>query len=448
MSELAASSADIPPQSLEAEESILGAMLISPKAIDAVIDVLEPRGAIKFYRESHGRIYQAALALHSHGLPVDAITLTDALERTAPTNMDRERFANMLDAVGGRVRLHELAALVPATANVAHYARIVHEAWLLRSVIRIGGEIAKLGWERAGDTDTIMLDAESLLMDLRGQMEQRREETMTMYEAAEYLDAKFRDPPEEGFGIPTPWSWLPSMHGGRLYVLGAYEKDGKTVQAAHFFLNAIAHDIRTEFWTLEMSKVDMAERLAANRGLPAKRVQSGRLEDEQRALAAKIVGDFARYGKSGLIVDAPSADVATIRRQVGLRRPQFIIVDHLHQFSVRPEYERQDLEHIVRELWRIAREFDIPVLLLAQLSRSGDRKNPYPRPTAAQLRGSGMIEKVAWAVWFVWRERDERNLATEKSEFIIALNRSGTTGVRYLTFHDRETRFTEVVREG
>src|SRR5437899_6412128 len=134
--------APVPPQNLEAEESVLGAMMLSPGAIGAVSEVLD---AGDFYRESHARIYRAALALYAKGEPVDAITLVDELEERGD-----------LEDVGGRVRIHEVAALVPATANASHYARIVRETATLRGLIRAGDSIAKLGWERPGETTDLV----------------------------------------------------------------------------------------------------------------------------------------------------------------------------------------------------------------------------------------------------------------------------------------------------
>src|SRR5918999_3053033 len=134
----AAARAPVPPQNLDAEESVLGAMMLSPGAIGAVSEVLD---AGDFYRESHAKIYRAALALYAHGEPVDAITLADQLEERGE-----------LEDVGGRVRLAELAALAPATANAAHYARIIREMATLRGLISAGQEIAQLGWERPGET--------------------------------------------------------------------------------------------------------------------------------------------------------------------------------------------------------------------------------------------------------------------------------------------------------
>src|SRR5919198_2113082 len=144
--------APVPPQNLEAEESVLGAMMLSPGAIGAVSEVLD---AGDFYRESHAKIYRAALALYAKGEPVDAITLTDELEERGE-----------LDSIGGRPRLHELAALVPATANAGHYARIVREMATLRGLIRAGNEVSRLGWERPGETAHLVDRAEQIVFDL------------------------------------------------------------------------------------------------------------------------------------------------------------------------------------------------------------------------------------------------------------------------------------------
>src|SRR5512132_4155142 len=146
------SSAPVPPQNLEAEESVLGAMMLSPGAIGAVSEVLD---AGDFYRESHAKIYRASLSLYARGEPVDAITLVDELEERGD-----------LEDAGGRERIHELAALVPATANAGHYAKIVREMATLRGLIRAGGEIARLGWERPGDTTDLVDRAEQVVFDL------------------------------------------------------------------------------------------------------------------------------------------------------------------------------------------------------------------------------------------------------------------------------------------
>src|SRR5205823_1171295 len=148
-----APTAPVPPQNLDAEESVLGAMMLSPGAIGAVSEALS---ATDFYRESHAKIYRAALTLYGRGEPVDAITLVDELERRGE-----------LEAVGGKVRVHELAALVPAAANAGHYARIVREMATLRGLVRAGSEIARLGMDREGDDATELVDrAEQIIFEL------------------------------------------------------------------------------------------------------------------------------------------------------------------------------------------------------------------------------------------------------------------------------------------
>jgi replicative DNA helicase len=423
------------PQNLEAEEHVLGAMMLSPLAIVAVSAIVN---AADFFRDSHGRIYRAALELWGAGTPVDAITLTQELEQRGE-----------LDQVGGRVRLHELSLIVPASANAAHYAQIVRDNSLLRGLIRAGGEIAQLGWDREGEPADLMARAEELMDQLRAGVQGERDQIMSTWDAALYLDEKFNNPPDESAGIRGPWSFVPKMMGGRLYVLAGYTADGKTAAAAQFFDAAVADEVRSDFLTLEMSKEDLAERLASTMGLPAKRVQSGVLLEEHLPIRRAVTERLMRGAKIGRIWDSPGADLATIRAHVKASRPAdggpyLLVVDHLHQFTLRAEYERQDLEAVVQGLWRIARDFDITILLLAQLSRSGNKQHPFPVPSLSALKGSAAIEQLAWAVWFVYRERDENHLATDDGLFIVAKNRSGPTGTRKLLFHPRTVRYTEV----
>lgn len=432
-----ASPATLAPQSLEAEADILGAMMLDSRAVDAVAEVLEPDGAQKFYRQSNGVIYEVALGLHRVGLPVDAVSLYDAVAKREPRIE--------------KARIHELAGLVPVWRNAAHHAKIVREKWMLRRLALVASTIAGMGDGDGVDPAALILEAERLFEETRGQMERERDLVVSMYDAAMYLSEKFKHPPDLGSGVPTPWSFLPSMQGGRLYVLGGYPADGKTVQAHHYFRTAISAKIPTGLVTLEMAWQDLVERLAANMGLPAKRVQTGRFEDQvQRDMAANVVGRMAMFADVGKIIDAPACTVADLRRYVKTLGLRFLIVDHLHMFQLDPQHQRESIEEIIRGIWSISREFDIPVLLLAQLSRTGDKARPFPRPTMAQIKGSGAIEQLAWSVHFVWRERDEMNLPEQSgaTEYLIAKNRSGETGMRRIRFVPRETRFEEIQREG
>src|SRR6266566_6838731 len=248
-----APNATVPPQNLEAEESVLGAMLLSPGAIGSVSEILD---AGDFYRESHAKIYRAALALYAKGEPVDAITLTDELEERSE-----------LEAVGGRVRLHELAALVPATANAAHYARIVRETATLRGLIRAGGEISRLGWDRPGEAVDLVDQAEQIVFDLSQQrvsgefthidqlLKESFERITQLYEAG--VDVT---------GTPSGYRDLDRLTSGfqpgNLIIIAARPSMGKSALALCMAANiAVRNNLPVALFTLEMSKAEVTQRL-------------------------------------------------------------------------------------------------------------------------------------------------------------------------------------------
>src|SRR5881409_3179741 len=249
----AATAAPVPPQNLEAEESVLGAMLLSPGAIGAVSEVLD---ASDFYRESHAKMYRAALGLYAKGEPVDAITLVDELEERSE-----------LEDVGGRVRVHELAALVPATANAAHYARIVREMATLRGLIRAGGEIARLGWERPGDAIDLVDRAESVIFDLSQQrvsgefthidalLKESFERITSLYEAGADVT-----------GTPSGYRDLDRLTSGfqpgNLIIVAARPSMGKSGLGLCMAANlAVREERPVAIFTLEMSKSEVTQRL-------------------------------------------------------------------------------------------------------------------------------------------------------------------------------------------
>lgn len=409
-------------------------MMISDAAITATADILV---ASDFFRDSHGLMFQTMVDMWGEGTPVDAVTLVAELEQEGK-----------LKLVGGKARVYEIARLVPASANVRHYASIVRDASFRRGLIAAAGQIAECGWDSEGDNSEKLQAAETLLDELRKHRDGReQDELVTLHDAAIHLEEKFRNPPDESAWMPGPWSFVPRLGPGRLYVLGGYPADGKTSTGLQFGQKAANAGFSVTALTLEMSKWDLAERLASTMGLPAKEVATGQIHESRLPLVRSVLGEMVKIAPNFRIWDNPSADVSSIRAHVKTVRPNLLIVDHLHQFHLRAEYERQDLEEVVRGLWRTAREFDMTVLLLAQLSRSGDKKHPFPAPTLSALKGSGAIEQLAWAVWFVYRLRDQDNLPGDDSQFICAKNRSGTTGIRRLMFHPHTVMFTEVIRE-
>src|SRR3712207_1764813 len=263
----------VPPQNLDAEESVLGAMMLSPGAIGAVSEILD---AGDFYRESHARIYRAALALYAKGEPVDAITLVDELEERGE-----------LEEAGGRVRIHELAALVPATANAAHYARIVSEMATLRGLIGAGQEIARLGWERPGETTDLVDRAEQVIFELsqnRTTSEFSHIEAL-LKESFERITALY----EAGVdvtGTPSGFRDLDRITSGfqpgNLIIVAARPSMGKSALALCMSANlGVRYEVPVALFTLEMSKAEVTQRLMCSEAkVESQRLRNGKLAVE------------------------------------------------------------------------------------------------------------------------------------------------------------------------
>jgi replicative DNA helicase len=440
-----ASAAPVPPQNLEAEESVLGAMMISPGAIGAVSEIVD---AGDFYRESHAKIYRAALALYAKGEPVDAITLTDELEERGE-----------LDAVGGRVRLHELAALVPATANSAHYARIVHETATLRGLIRAGGEIARLGWERPGETGDLVDQAEQILYDLSQQrvtgewseieslLKESFERITTLYESGVDLT-----------GTPSGFRDLDRLtsgfQSGNLIIVAARPSMGKSALALCIAANmGVRHNVPVGLFTLEMSKSEVTQRLMCSEAkVESQRLRNGKLaQDDWPRLTAAC----DKLAKAPIYVDDTGLlnmmEVRSKARRLKARHPNLglIIVDYLQLLT--PSHRResdgrvQEVSEMSRSLKILARDLDVPILALSQLSRAVEQRTDK-RPILSDLRESGSIEQDADLVAFVYRDEyynedsDQQGLA----EVILAKHRNGPTDSIKLSFLKRYAKFSDL----
>ncbi|HEY2073067.1 MAG TPA: replicative DNA helicase [Gaiellaceae bacterium] len=440
-----ASSAPVPPQNLEAEESVLGAMMISPGAIGAVSEIVD---AGDFYRESHAKIYRGALALYAKGEPVDAITLTDELEERGE-----------LDAVGGRVRLHELAALVPATANAAHYARIVHETATLRGLIRAGGEIARLGWERPGETGDLVDQAEQILYDLSQQrvtgewseieslLKESFERITTLYESGVDLT-----------GTPSGFKDLDRLTSGfqpgNLIIVAARPSMGKSALALCIAANmGVRHNVPVGLFTLEMSKSEVTQRLMCSEAkVESQRLRNGKLQQDDWP---RLTAACDKLAKAPIYVDDTGLlnmmEVRSKARRLKARHPNLglIIVDYLQLLT--PSHRRdsdgrvQEVSEMSRSLKILARDLDVPILALSQLSRAVEQRTDK-RPILSDLRESGSIEQDADLVAFVYRDEyynedsDQQGLA----EVILAKHRNGPTDSIKLSFLKRYAKFSDL----
>ena len=439
----ATAAAPVPPQNLDAEESVLGAMMLAPGAVGAVSEILD---ASDFYRESHAKIFRAALALYAKGEPVDAITVVDELDERGE-----------LEGAGGRTRVHELAALVPATANAGHYARIVRETATLRGLIRVGSEIAQLGWDRPGETDDLVDRAEQLLFELSqsrvsgefAHIEELLKESFAritaLYEAGVELTGTpsgFRDIDRLTSGFQP----------GNLIIIAARPSMGKSALALCMAANvALKHEIPVALFTLEMSKAEVTQRLMCSEAkVESQRLRTGKLaaDDWPRLTAA-----CDKLAKAPIYVDDTGSvtmmEVRSKTRRLKSRHPELglVIVDYLQLMTsgTNPENRVQEVSQISRQLKVLARDLDVPIVALSQLSRAVEQRHDK-RPILSDLRESGSIEQDSDIVMFIYRddyyddESDQQGLA----EVAIAKHRNGPTDSVKLSFLKRYAKFADL----
>jgi replicative DNA helicase len=381
-------SAIVPPQNLEAEESVLGAMLLSPTAVGTVSEIL---AASDFYRESHAKIFLAALGLWAKGEPVDAITLANELGERG-----------QLDDVGGQARVAELAALVPSTSNVEHYARIVKEMATLRGLVRAGQEITRLGQEGTGEVTDLVDRAEQVVFELAQQrvtsdfahietlLKESFERITQLYEAG-----------VEVTGVPAGFRELDLLTSGfqpgNLVILAARPSMGKSALGLCIAANlGVRHETPVALFTLEMSKSEVTQRMMCSEAkVESQRLRSGRLapDDWPRLTAA-----CDRLMKAPIYVDdTGSTTIMELRskaRRLKSREPHLglIIVDYLQLMTSGSTVENrvQEVSQISRALKVLARDLDVPIVAMSQLSRAVEQRHDK-RPILSDLRESGCL---------------------------------------------------------
>ena len=436
--------APVPPQNLEAEESVLGAMLISSTAIGSVTEILD---ASDFYRESHAKVYRAALGLWGKGEPVDAITLADELDERGE-----------LEAVGGAARIAELAALVPAASNVDHYARIVKEVATLRGLVRVGQEITRLGQERAGETQDLVDRAEQMVFELAQQrvtgdfahiqslLLEGFERITQLYEAGAELT-----------GIPSGFRAIDGLTSGfqpgNLIILAARPSMGKSALALCAAANlGVRHETPVALFTLEMSKAEVTQRLMCSEAkVESNRLRSGKLaQDDWPRLTAAC----DKLMKAPIWVDDTGSitmmELRSKARRLKSREPKLglIIVDYLQLMTsgATAENRVQEVSQISRSLKVLARDLDVPILALSQLSRAVEQRHDK-RPILSDLRESGSIEQDSDLVFFVYRDDYYNGEESEQqglAEVILAKHRNGPTDTVKLSFLKRYAKFTDL----
>ena len=438
-----AQTAPVPPQSLDAEESVLGAMMLAPGAIAAVSEVLDDGD---FYRESHAKVYRAALALIAKGEPVDAKTVVKELQER------RER-----QDLGGRGRDHEHASLVPATANSGHYARIVREAATLRGLIRAGGEIARLGWEGVGEPVELVDRAEQILFALS---QQRVHGDFThieqlLKESFERITQLFESGAEVT-GLPSGFRDLDKLTSGfqhgNLVVVAARPSMGKSAFGLCVAANlAIRHRTPVAVFTLEMSTAEVTQRLMCSEAkVESQRLRNGRLapDDWPRLTAA-----CDKLAKAPIYIDDTGSvtmmEIRSKARRLKSKHPDLglIVIDYLQLMTSGTSAENrvQEVSQISRNLKLLARDLELPILAMSQLSRAVEQRHDK-RPILSDLRESGSIEQDADLVAFLYRddyyndESDQQGIA----EVILAKHRNGPTDTVKLSFLKRYAKFADL----
>jgi replicative DNA helicase len=439
----------VPPHNLEAEESLLGAMLLSRDAISAAteahVDVSD------FYKPAHQHLFEAIMSLYGQGEPVDPVTVADELRR-----------ADLLDALGGRSTLLRLQTATPASANAHHYATIVNELALLRRLIAVAGDIAEMGYDDSGEVAETLDRAESLVFVVA---ERRVSESMVGVSSAlqDTLDQLESLYGREGeiTGVETGYTDLDNLLLGlqpsNLVVVAGRPGTGKS----SFALGAAANVAMTNrrpvmFFSMEMGVLELTKRLlAAEARVDARRLQTGNIPEADWGRLSHAVG---RLAETPLYIDDnPHCTVMEMRAKARRAKSRhgdlgLIVVDYMQLMtpstSRRLENRQVEVAEISRGLKILARELDAPVMALSQLNRQLEYRQDK-RPMLADLRESGSLEQDSDVVLFIYRdevynpESEQRGTA----EIIVAKHRNGPTGVTRLAFLDHFTKFANMARE-
>lgn len=439
----------VPPHNLEAEESLLGAMLLSRDAISVATETRVETS--DFYKPAHAHIYDAILALYALGEPVDPVTVAEELRRV-----------DLIDALGGRATLLRLQAQTPASANAVHYAKIVNELALLRRLIAVAGDIAEMGYTDTGEVIETLDRAESLVFEVA---QHRVTDSMTNVHDAlqmtlDQLESLFGTDGEIT-GARTGYTELDNMLLGlqpsNLIVVAARPGAGKTA----FALGAAASVAMTArrpvmFFSMEMGVLELTKRLlAAEARVDLRRLQTGNISTDDWTRLSHGVG---RLGEAPLFIDDnPHCTVMEMRakaRRVKARNGDLglIVVDYLQLMtpstSRRSENRQVEVAEISRGLKILARELDCPVMALSQLNRQLEYRQDK-RPMLADLRESGSLEQDADVVMFLYRD-DMYNPNSEDrgmAEVIVSKHRNGPTGVTKLSFASNFTRFADMAKD-
>ena len=435
----------VPPHDLEAEQAIIGSMLTDRDAVISAIEILKEED---FYREDNKAIYTAILNLYNRAEPIDIITVKSELESMGK-----------LEQVGGLEYLAELPEKVPTTANAMKYIKIVEEKSTLRRLIKTANEIIELGYSPTEDVEDIMEGAEKKIFNIMQEKNQKGYAPIkdVLVESFTKLEELYNRK-QHITGVPSGFTELDyrtaGFHGSELILIAARPAMGKTAFALNIATNAaVKANVPVAVFSLEMSKEQLVNRILCSESMvDSNKVRTGKLEEDDWTKLAGAIGPLSEA--EIFIDDTPGINITEIRakcRKLKLEKNiGMVVIDYLQLIqgsNKRGGSREQEISEISRSLKILAKELDVPVMALSQLSRAAEQR-PDHRPMLSDLRESGAIEQDADIVMFLYRD-DYYNQDSDKkdiAEIIIAKHRGGSTGTVELLWLGSYTKFVNLER--
>ncbi len=437
----------VPPHDIEAEQAVIGSMLTDK---DAVMYAVEKLKSADFYRDDNKAIYEAMINLYNKSQPIDLITVKDELDSM-----------NLFDKIGGMDYLALLPAKVPTTANVEKYIGIVQEKSTLRGLIKAANEIIDLGYSPAETVEDVMNDAEKKIFDLS----QNRNKTGFSPIKDVLIDSftkleELYNRKQQITGVASGFTELDYMttgfHGSELILVAARPAMGKSAFALNIAANAaIKSNTPVAIFNLEMSKDQLVDRILCSEAMvDSNKVRTGKLEEDDWSKLASVIGPLSEANI--YIDDTPGISVMEIRsrcRKLKMEKQGLglVIIDYLQLIqgsnSRKNGTREQEIGEISRSLKILAKELNVPVIALSQLSRAVDSREDH-RPVLSDLRESGSIEQDADIVMFLYRDDYYNKDSEDKdlTEVIIAKHRGGSTGKVKLLWMGQYTKFANLAR--
>ena len=437
----------IPPHDIEAEQAVLGSCLTDK---DAVMDAVEKLKPESFYRDDNKLIYEAIANLYNRSEPIDLVTVKDEL-----TSMDS------FEKIGGYEYLATLPDKVPTTTNVQKYIEIVEEKATLRSLIKTANEIIDLGYDPSEDVDDIMAGAEKKIFDI---IQKKNQKSYTpikdvLIESFTKLEELYNQKTKIT-GVPTGFADLDDktagLHGSDLILIAARPAMGKTAFALNIAAHAaIKEKVPVAIFNLEMSKDQLVNRMLCMEAMvDSHKVMTGKLDEDDWSKLASVVGPMSDAGI--YIDDTPGISITEIRTKCRKLKMEkdigLVVIDYIQLIqgsgSRKNGSREQEIAEISRSLKILAKELNVPVIALSQLSRAVESR-PDHRPMLSDLRESGSIEQDADIVMFLYRDDYYNPDSEEKdiSEVIMAKHRAGSTGTVKLLWMGNYTKFVNLARE-